>query len=170
MHLKPKLPGKPFWADMFYFFFFSPCFSFDGIYTIACTYNFFSVITLHIAVFDALNAYAFSSSKMGERKGKEKWNLRMNYTHFFFLSFLHCKADDILGGDYGKRCRNEGAIYDMRTILEMCLREMCIVETHKISIANAFLLFPSQRSFKMHPRTKAFNLILLNPLSLQLLL
>lgn len=106
---------------LLYCFFLRPvCFSFDGIYTIACTYflcNYFTYCILWciycICVFNIMEK---------ERRVRGKGNKTKNcvwITHFFLLrSRWH------IGGRLREKVqKNErGAIYDMRTNLEMLMQ------------------------------------------------
>ena len=99
----------------------------------------FSVITLHIAVFDALTAYAFWSSR--ERKKKIK-NLRMNYTLFFVR-----KADDIFGGRLWEKVQKMKEAKGRFMTWEPLCKRLCIGKRIKCEWRNAFSSFPLFKNF-----------------------
>lgn len=77
---------------------------------------FFSVITLHIAFYDALNAYAFLSTKES-RRVKEIKEFAYELLHTFYTSGWH------MGSLWEKVQKWKGrmAIYDMRTNVQTAL-------------------------------------------------
>lgn len=161
MCLKPKLPGKPFWADMLYLLLLLPAVFLLRWHLHNSLYLFIFCNYFTYCSFWCINCICvLKQQSKRERKIK---NLRMNYTLFFARkSGWHIWGEIMGKGAESERSR--GAIYDMRTTLlalEGNVHRGNALNVNRKCVSEAFFccrrLFPSQRPFKMQSRMESIQ-------------